>query len=66
MQRLGLEWMFRLLQELKRLWRRYLVDFVSFIPIVILEWGRVGNTLRNRGTRDELKESGSRDALAGV
>ncbi len=40
MQRIGLEWMFRLLQEPKRLWRRYLVDFLIFIPIVILEWGR--------------------------
>ena len=49
MQRSGLEWMFRLLQEPKRLWRRYLVDFVRFIPIVISEWGRKRNALRNRG-----------------
>jgi N-acetylglucosaminyldiphosphoundecaprenol N-acetyl-beta-D-mannosaminyltransferase len=38
MQRIGLEWMFRLLQEPKRLWRRYLVDFLIFIPIVLSEW----------------------------
>jgi len=40
MQRMGLEWMFRLLHEPKRLWRRYLVDFLIFIPIVISEWAR--------------------------
>jgi len=40
MQSLGLEWMFRLLQEPRRLWRRYLVDFLIFIPIVISAWGR--------------------------
>ncbi len=49
MQRSGLEWMFRLLQEPKRLWRRYLVDFVGFIPIVMSEWGRKGSTLWDRG-----------------
>ncbi len=30
MQRTGLEWMFRLAQEPRRLWKRYLVDFVKF------------------------------------
>jgi N-acetylglucosaminyldiphosphoundecaprenol N-acetyl-beta-D-mannosaminyltransferase len=38
MQRIGLEWMFRLLQEPKRLWRRYLVDSLTFMPIFFLEW----------------------------
>ena len=30
---LGLEWLWRLLKEPKRLWRRYLVDDIGFIPI---------------------------------
>jgi N-acetylglucosaminyldiphosphoundecaprenol N-acetyl-beta-D-mannosaminyltransferase len=34
MSRAGLEWLFRLVQEPQRLWRRYLVDDVAFIGIV--------------------------------
>ncbi|MBN2297284.1 MAG: WecB/TagA/CpsF family glycosyltransferase [Deltaproteobacteria bacterium] len=30
MQRTGLEWLFRLTQDPKRLWKRYLVDFLKF------------------------------------
>ncbi len=33
-QRIGLEWLFRLLSEPKRLWRRYLVGNVRFLRIV--------------------------------
>jgi len=33
--RAGLEWMFRLLQEPRRLWRRYLVEGPRFAPIVL-------------------------------
>lgn len=38
MQRSGLEWLFRLIQEPKRLWRRYLID----IPLFVLKlfWAR--------------------------
>lgn len=36
----GIEWLYRLLQEPRRLWRRYLVDSVGFIPIVASEWRR--------------------------
>ena len=35
-QRLGLEWAYRLVQEPGRLWRRYLVDDLSFLPGLIL------------------------------
>ena len=37
MQRLSLEWLFRLLSEPKRLWRRYLVDGPKIVP-VWLQW----------------------------
>jgi N-acetylglucosaminyldiphosphoundecaprenol N-acetyl-beta-D-mannosaminyltransferase len=34
MQKTGLEWLFRLIQEPGRLWRRYLVDDIGIIPII--------------------------------
>ncbi|WP_306971776.1 WecB/TagA/CpsF family glycosyltransferase [Arthrobacter oryzae] len=36
-QKLGLEWLFRLLSEPRRLWRRYLFGNVTFIKTVIVE-----------------------------
>jgi N-acetylglucosaminyldiphosphoundecaprenol N-acetyl-beta-D-mannosaminyltransferase len=35
MGRVGLEWLFRLLQEPRRLWRRYLIEAPRFIGIVL-------------------------------
>jgi N-acetylglucosaminyldiphosphoundecaprenol N-acetyl-beta-D-mannosaminyltransferase len=37
MRELGLEWLFRLLQEPGRLWRRYLIDGARFVTYVGLE-----------------------------
>lgn len=37
MQSIGLEWFFRLLQEPKRMWKRYLVGNTKFIYLVIKE-----------------------------
>lgn len=37
MQRAGLEWLFRLLTEPRRLWRRYLINNPLFIALVVLE-----------------------------
>jgi N-acetylglucosaminyldiphosphoundecaprenol N-acetyl-beta-D-mannosaminyltransferase len=37
-RRLGLEWLHRLLREPRRMWRRYLVDDLRFVPIVASEW----------------------------
>jgi N-acetylglucosaminyldiphosphoundecaprenol N-acetyl-beta-D-mannosaminyltransferase len=34
MARAGLEWLHRLGHEPRRLWRRYLVDDVAFLPIL--------------------------------
>lgn len=38
MQRSGLEWLFRLLSEPRRLWRRYLVNNPLFIANVFMQW----------------------------
>ena len=38
MQRLGLEWLFRLLREPRRLWRRYVVDLVVFGSFFVRLW----------------------------
>jgi len=38
MQRAGLEWLFRLLQEPRRLWKRYLIGNSAFIWIIIKEF----------------------------
>jgi N-acetylglucosaminyldiphosphoundecaprenol N-acetyl-beta-D-mannosaminyltransferase len=38
MQRGGLEWFYRLAQEPRRLWRRYLVDDWQFLPLAWREW----------------------------
>ncbi len=37
MQRSGLEWLFRLLSEPKRLWKRYLINNPLFVILVILQ-----------------------------
>jgi N-acetylglucosaminyldiphosphoundecaprenol N-acetyl-beta-D-mannosaminyltransferase len=41
-QRLGLEWLYRVLQERRRLWKRYLVTNTIFIGLLVLELGRTG------------------------
>jgi N-acetylglucosaminyldiphosphoundecaprenol N-acetyl-beta-D-mannosaminyltransferase len=38
MQRSGLEWLFRLSQEPRRLWRRYLIYNPLFVALVLLQW----------------------------
>jgi N-acetylglucosaminyldiphosphoundecaprenol N-acetyl-beta-D-mannosaminyltransferase len=40
MQRLGLEWLFRLAQEPRRLWRRYLRYNPRFVADFALQLGR--------------------------
>jgi N-acetylglucosaminyldiphosphoundecaprenol N-acetyl-beta-D-mannosaminyltransferase len=40
----GLEWLFRLLQEPRRLWRRYLVYGAQFIACLALDWLRLKNS----------------------
>jgi N-acetylglucosaminyldiphosphoundecaprenol N-acetyl-beta-D-mannosaminyltransferase len=38
MQKAGLEWLFRLIQEPDRLWRRYMVDLVHFGHFFLRQW----------------------------
>jgi exopolysaccharide biosynthesis WecB/TagA/CpsF family protein len=38
MQARGLEWLFRLTQEPKRLWRRYLLNNTAYLVLVGLQW----------------------------
>ncbi|MEZ4593308.1 MAG: WecB/TagA/CpsF family glycosyltransferase [Chloroflexota bacterium] len=38
MQRTGLEWIFRLIQEPRRLFRRYVSDMLGFIPFFARQW----------------------------
>jgi N-acetylglucosaminyldiphosphoundecaprenol N-acetyl-beta-D-mannosaminyltransferase len=45
LQRLGLEWAFRLAQEPSRMWRRYLVGNAKFVWLLARElWGRRGRS----------------------
>ncbi len=39
MQRRGLEWVYRLVQEPRRLWRRYLVTNTLFVQKFLFQWG---------------------------
>jgi N-acetylglucosaminyldiphosphoundecaprenol N-acetyl-beta-D-mannosaminyltransferase len=38
MQRCGLEWLYRLIQEPRRMWRRYLVEDMTFFALLWREW----------------------------
>lgn len=46
MQNLGLEWLFRLATEPRRLWRRYILGNISFIMLVVAEVFRKGRPTR--------------------
>ena len=50
MQRTGLEWLFRLVREPRRLARRYLVDDLLFVKLVFREW-RTTRSARSRPAR---------------
>ena len=41
LQRFGLQWLYRLLQEPGRLWRRYLVTNSQFVALVFVQWLRL-------------------------
>ena len=43
-QRSGLEWLFRLIQEPRRLWKRYLVDNLIFLTHVALQRSKLHGT----------------------
>ena len=39
-QKLGIEWLWRLLQEPRRMWKRYLVTNTLFMTLIVKEWSR--------------------------
>jgi N-acetylglucosaminyldiphosphoundecaprenol N-acetyl-beta-D-mannosaminyltransferase len=49
-QRLGLEWLYRVLQEPRRLWRRYLVTNTLFVSMVLWELFAGRNAEQPSGT----------------
>jgi N-acetylglucosaminyldiphosphoundecaprenol N-acetyl-beta-D-mannosaminyltransferase len=57
LQRSGLEWFFRLLQEPRRMWRRYLVTNTLFVLLVVKEWLRLqcGRANNKKGLQSEGK-----------
>lgn len=54
LQQLGLEWLYRLAQEPRRLWRRYLVRDAAFLPLALQELWRsaLGRGPARRRTHD--------------
>ncbi len=40
-QQIGLQWLYRLLQEPRRLWRRYLITNSQFLALLLLQWLRL-------------------------
>ncbi|HAR63794.1 MAG TPA: glycosyltransferase [Candidatus Margulisbacteria bacterium] len=48
MQKTGLEWFYRLVQEPQRLWRRYLINDMKFIPILMHELINAARTAFNK------------------
>jgi N-acetylglucosaminyldiphosphoundecaprenol N-acetyl-beta-D-mannosaminyltransferase len=51
MQRAGLEWFFRFLQEPRRMFRRYFVDDAAFFRLLAYEWWRNVTGAGDRGRR---------------
>ncbi|MFX9862937.1 WecB/TagA/CpsF family glycosyltransferase, partial [Acinetobacter baumannii] len=41
MQRYGLQWFHRLLQEPRRLWRRYLPLNTAYLALLLLQWAGI-------------------------
>jgi N-acetylglucosaminyldiphosphoundecaprenol N-acetyl-beta-D-mannosaminyltransferase len=56
LQRVGLEWAFRLLQEPKRLWRRYLLLNPAYIALVLLQLIGVRRLAASGGTPPLARE----------
>jgi len=60
LQRLGLEWLFRLLMEPRRLWRRYVLVTPRFLPLWFWQWLTTASPFRlplsNTTVTDERTE----------
>jgi N-acetylglucosaminyldiphosphoundecaprenol N-acetyl-beta-D-mannosaminyltransferase len=57
MRHVGLEWLFRLAVEPRRLWRRYLVSNTKFVWLLARE--RLGDVSPGRGRRSGMRNGGS-------
>jgi hypothetical protein len=55
MQKLGLEWLFRLITEPRRLWKRYIFGNPTFIYLVIKQ--RLGLFDNRYGNFDYVKDN---------
>lgn len=55
MRHTGTEWVFRLLQEPRRLFRRYATDFIHFLPTLTRQWWQLGS---DRNASDRPREEG--------
>jgi len=49
-QNIGAEWLYRLSMDPKRLWRRYLVDDIQFIPMAYGEWRKMRRQKRGESS----------------
>lgn len=57
MQKSGLEWLYRLIQEPARLWRRYVVDLAVFSTFFLRQWWRQWQRRRTHSTNSLLLPS---------
>ncbi|MGH6936743.1 MAG: WecB/TagA/CpsF family glycosyltransferase, partial [Methylocella sp.] len=48
MQRIGLEWLYRIIQEPRRMWKRYLTTNMAFAAIIAKAAFRAYSASRNR------------------
>jgi N-acetylglucosaminyldiphosphoundecaprenol N-acetyl-beta-D-mannosaminyltransferase len=55
MQRCGLEWLFRLIQEPRRMWRRYLVEDMQFFGILLREKFRRAEAAKRETANQERR-----------
>lgn len=64
-QAVGLEWLFRLVMEPRRLWRRYLIGNARFVLLVLRQWARERFVALKRGIARRLSRGVKRDADSG-
>lgn len=62
MQRAGLEWLYRLIQEPRRLWRRYIWNNPSFV--VLLAWQVLRAKIGNRGRSSDGESRPGQDGIS--
>ena len=66
-QSVGLEWLFRLLMEPRRLWRRYLIGNAQFVLLVMRQWARQRLESLRRRAMERVSATGQSDfGSAGV